>query len=77
MLASVQKEIQSNLGTLRGNQIAYPILGLEASLRYTMACVRENFRINPVFTMHLWRRVGHPGGVNIGDHHIPQGVSFL
>lgn len=44
---------------------------------YTMACVKENFRLNPVFTMPLWRRVGFPGGVDIGKHHIPQGVSLL
>lgn len=75
MLAAVQKEIQTSLGPLGDNQISYPIQGLEASLQYTMACVRENFRLNPVFTMPLWRRVEYPGGINIGDHYIPQGVS--
>lgn len=75
MLAAVQEEIRQNLGPLRDNQISYQIQGLEASLPYTMACVRENFRLNPVFTMPLWRRVGYPGGINIGDHYIPHGVS--
>lgn len=69
------EEIHTVLGPLREDQIAYPITGLEASLRYTMACVRENFRLNPVFTMPLWRRVGYPTGVDIGEHHIPHDVS--
>jgi benzoate 4-monooxygenase len=77
MLAATTKEIHDSLGPLGIDQISYPIQGLEASLEYTMACVRENFRLNPVFTMPLWRRVGFTGGVNIGKHHIPQGVSFL
>lgn len=71
------KEIWDSLGPLEIDQVSYPIQGLEASLNYTMACVRENFRLNPVFTMPLWRRVGYPGGVDIGNHHIPQGVSFI
>ena len=70
------REIFDTLGPLSDDQIAYPIQGLETSLSYTMACVRENFRMNPVFTMPLWRRVGYPSGVNIGDHHVPEGVSF-
>lgn len=40
-----------------------------------MACVRENFRMNPVFTMPLWRRVGAPGGAKIGEFDVPHGVS--
>lgn len=74
--AAVQKEIIEILGPLKDDQISYPISGLEASLPYTMACVRENFRINPVFTMPLWRQVKSLGGVNIGEHHIPHGVGF-
>ncbi|PLB42242.1 cytochrome P450 [Aspergillus candidus] len=70
------EEIHTVLGPLREDQIAYPITGLEASLRYTMACVRENFRLNPVFTMPLWRRVGYPTGVDIGEHHIPHDTSI-
>lgn len=71
----VYEEIQAVLGPLPGDRTAYPITGIEASLGYTMACVRENFRLNPVFTMPLWRRVGHAGGVQIGKHHIPHDVS--
>ncbi|CAI7588424.1 unnamed protein product [Penicillium pancosmium] len=71
LLAATTKEIQDSLGPLGVGQIFYPIKGLEASLMYTMACAKENFRLNPVFTMPLWRRVGLPGGVDIGKHHIP------
>ena len=77
VLATVQAEIESTLPPLAENQIAYPIQGLELSLNYLMACVRENFRINPVFTMPLWRRVGRPDGLQIGEHYIPHGVGFF
>jgi len=73
-LAAVVDEVESTLPPLANDQIAYPIQGLESSLSYLMACVRENFRINPVFTMPLWRRVGRPGGLEIGKYHIPYGV---
>ncbi|KAJ6114460.1 hypothetical protein N7486_000238 [Penicillium sp. IBT 16267x] len=65
ILAIVAKELHEKLPPLREYQISYPIQDLEASLCYTMACVRENFRMNPVFTMPLWRRVGYPGGLDI------------
>ncbi|KAF9888040.1 hypothetical protein FE257_009304 [Aspergillus nanangensis] len=72
----VQDEIQEVLGPLSTEKKAYPIQGLEASLPYTMACVRENFRMNPVFTMPLWRRVNSPAGVQIGNVHIPHGTNI-
>ncbi|CAG7921798.1 unnamed protein product [Penicillium olsonii] len=72
----VYEEIQTVLGPLPEDRTAYPITGIEASLGYTMACVRENFRLNPVFTMPLWRRVGHAGGVQIREHHIPHDTSI-
>lgn len=75
ILATVTQELHEKLPPLRENQVSYPIQGLESSLSYTMACVRENFRINPVFNMPLWRRVGYPGGIDIAGHHIPEGVS--
>ena len=74
-MGRLREEIHTVLGPLRKNQTAYPITGLEASLPYTMACIRENFRLKPVFTMPLWRRVGYPAGVDIGEHHIPHDVS--
>ncbi|KAL4952489.1 cytochrome P450 [Aspergillus filifer] len=76
ILCKVQDEILATLGSLPFDKTSYPISGLESSLPYTMACVRENFRINPVFTMPLWRKVGYPGGLHIGQHHIPQGTNI-
>lgn len=53
-----------------------PIEGLEARLPYTMACINENFRINPVFTMPLPREVMAPEGAVIDGHIIPRHVSI-
>ena len=70
-------EISTNLSPLDSKDVAYSIKGLEASLPFTMACVRENFRLNPVFTMPLWRRVESPSGATIGEFEVPYGVSIL
>jgi len=70
----VVEEIKSILPPLADDQTAYPIQGLESSLTDLMACIRENFWINPVFTMPLWRRVGCPAGLEIGEYHILYGV---
>ncbi|KAL4808168.1 cytochrome P450 [Aspergillus unguis] len=76
IMTKVKAEIRTVLGPLNENQISYPISGLEASLPYTMACVRENFRINPVFTMPLWRKVGYPGGLDIAGTTVPMGTNI-
>lgn len=68
------EELDNCLGPLQQDQVAYPIKGLEATLNYTMACVRENFRLNPVFSMNLWRCV-RSDKAKIGDLNIPHGVS--
>ncbi|KGO39078.1 Cytochrome P450, E-class, group I [Penicillium expansum] len=73
--ATVAAEVASTLQPLQDGDISYPIKGLEASLPYTMACVRENFRLNPVFTMPLWRSVGSPSGARIGDFDVPCGTN--
>lgn len=75
IMKNVQREILTTLGPLQDGQVSYPIAGLESSLRYTMACLRETFRISPVFTMPLWRQIDSPVGIQIGQYHIPQGVS--
>lgn len=77
VLDQVQQELSSILEPLQQDQIAYPIRGLEASLPFTMACIRESFRINPVFTMPLWRQVHSPGGADIANIHVPHGVSAM
>lgn len=53
----------------------YCIAGLEASLPYLGACIKENFRLNPVFTMPLWRRVPFSGGLSIGGVEVPPEVT--
>ncbi|CAK7201023.1 hypothetical protein SEUCBS139899_003724 [Sporothrix eucalyptigena] len=55
---------------------AYSVTEAEASLPYLKLCVRENFRLTPVFTMPLARRVMAPEGVVVGGQHFPQGTSL-
>lgn len=65
-------EIDSKISTAPGE--AVQIAGLEERLTYTMACIQENFRINPVFTMPLPRKVAVPGGVEIDGNWVPENV---
>lgn len=51
--------------------------GLEQQLPYANACIRESFRVSPVFTMPLPRTVKEPEGMFIAGHHIPQMVIFF
>jgi cytochrome P450 len=69
-------EVDANLPALEIGQEAYSVTTAEASLPYLKNCVKENFRITPVFTMPLARRVMSPEGIVIAGNHIPQGVSF-
>ncbi|KAH6699707.1 putative cytochrome P450 [Leptodontidium sp. 2 PMI_412] len=75
ILANVVQEVDETLGPLPRGKIAYPVKGLDARLTYLSACIRENFRINPVFSMNLWRRVHSVDGVQIGDHMVPHGTN--
>ncbi len=68
-------EVDANLPPLVQGQSAYPIGTLEASLPYLRDCIKENFRITPVFTMPLARRVTASEGINIDGNQIPKGVS--
>ena len=70
-------EIDTSLPSLESGQSAHSIATLEASLPYLRQCIRENFRITPVFTMPLARRVTTPEGITIADRHIKQGVGSL
>lgn len=56
-----------------GKETSYS--GLESKLPYTMACIRENFRITAVFNMPLPRLVTDCKGVTICGYHVPPGVS--
>jgi len=69
-------EIDANLPPLEMGQEAYPVTVVEASLPYLKDCIKENFRVTPVFTMPLARRVMSAEGVFIAGEHIPQGVSL-
>ncbi|OJJ78810.1 uncharacterized protein ASPGLDRAFT_78014 [Aspergillus glaucus CBS 516.65] len=75
-LAELVNEIDSNLPPLERDTLAYSAVNAEALLPFLRKCVRENFRITPVFTMPLARRVVSPEGVLIAGHHIPQGTSI-
>lgn len=74
-MAKCVAEVDGNLPSLSPDQPAYSVGDVEASLPYLRQCVRENFRITPVFTMPLARRITAQGGITIGGRHIKQGVS--
>ncbi|KAB8265290.1 cytochrome P450 [Aspergillus pseudonomiae] len=74
-LEELVKEIDCNLPRLDEGTAAYSIADVETSLPFLRNCMRENFRITPVFTMPLARRVMAPEGVLIAGHHFPQGTS--
>ena len=73
MLEKAVAEIDSEVSGVTEDVI--PIKGLEAKLPYTMACINENFRIHPVFTMPLPREVTSSEGHEIDGKRIPTGVS--
>ncbi|KAI1879080.1 hypothetical protein JX265_003257 [Neoarthrinium moseri] len=68
-------EVDHNLGPLASDKPAYSMNEVESSLPYLKLCVRENFRITPVFTMPLARRVTSPEGIIVAGRHIKQGTS--
>ncbi|GKZ44767.1 hypothetical protein AbraIFM66951_007054 [Aspergillus brasiliensis] len=70
------KEIEANLPPLTCGETAYSVSAAEAALPFLRNCIKENFRITPVFTMPLARRVMDPMGVMIDGQHIPQGTSI-
>lgn len=67
-------EVVDKLPDLSSDKVAYSVTEVEASLPFLRQCVRENFRITPVFTMPLPRRVMAPEGIVIAGEHIAQGV---
>lgn len=86
-LKKVVAELDEKLPTLGANvdategretetgQAAYSVTEADAALPYLKLCIRENFRLTPVFTMPLARRVMAAEGVVVGGEHFPQGVS--
>ncbi|KAK9451825.1 cytochrome P450 [Limtongia smithiae] len=75
IMSKVVLELDKNLVALDHDQAAYSVSTVENSLPYLRQCVRENFRVTPVFTMPLARRVMAAEGVMIGGCHIPKGTS--
>ncbi|KAJ5785080.1 uncharacterized protein N7503_010292 [Penicillium pulvis] len=76
ILAKCVAEIDADLPVLQSSESAYSVTVAEASLPYLRNCMKENFRVTPVFTMPLARRVMMPGGTTIAGNHIPQGTSI-
>ncbi|QYT00078.1 hypothetical protein H0G86_007182 [Trichoderma simmonsii] len=72
--SQIVEEMRRELPLLE--QGAYPYTGLEAKLPYTTACMRENFRHTPVFTMPLTRKVMSESGTVIAGTQVPAGVSI-
>lgn len=68
-------ELDRALPALSETGAPYIMSRLEKNLVYQMACVRENFRISPVFTMALSRLVTDPRGLEIDGYHVPYKVS--
>ncbi|KAI8166364.1 Cytochrome P450 monooxygenase gsfF [Colletotrichum sp. SAR 10_70] len=69
------EEIDANLKPLDREKAAYSVTEVENSLPFLRACVKENFRLTPVFTMPLARRVTAPEGIVVAGRHIKQGTS--
>lgn len=75
-LSELVAEIDKNLPPLPQDQVAHSITTLESSLPFLRDCMKENFRINPVFTMPLPRRITAGEGVTLDGEYIPQGTSI-
>lgn len=76
VLEKLNEELQTKLPALHGEPDA-PLpayAGLEAQLPYMMACIRESFRISPIFTMPLPRSVCDPDGAVVNGVHVPPKV---
>lgn len=58
----------------RRSEDIFAFAGLEQQLPYANACIRESFRVSPVFTMPLPRAVMEPDGMIVAGHHVPHMV---
>jgi cytochrome P450 len=76
LMAKCVAEIDTNLPPLQEDEGSYSVSAAESSLPYLKNCIKENFRVTPVFTMPLARRVLKPEGIIIAGKHIPYGVSI-
>ena len=73
-MKAVVDELDRILPTL-GEEESYGYFGLEASLPFTQACVNESFRLSPVVSIPLSRKIAPAEGRMVDGHHLPAGVS--
>lgn len=73
VLRKLEEEMAQELPNLSEGAFAYT--GLEKKLPYMTACIRESFRMSPVFTMPLTRMVAPDEGMEVDGQHLPKGVS--
>ena len=71
--ARLVDEIQRELPALDSE--IHGFTGLESKLPFMLACIRENFRVTPVFTMPLVRTVASPEAMSVNGVFVPPGVS--
>jgi cytochrome P450 len=71
ILKRLVAELDRELALMSESSVPYKINHLEKNLAYEMACVRESFRMSPVFTMSLPRIVTEPHGLDIDGFHVP------
>lgn len=74
-LRRVSVEIKDKFLSLTTDSKALSLSDVECRLPYLRACVKENFRITPAFSMPLARYVTENETVLNGEE-IPRGVSF-
>ena len=72
VLARMVKEIDENVSD---EKEVYDFAGLESRLPYTLAALKESFRMNPVAALLLPRTVTDVQGMLISGEVIPRGVS--
>ncbi|KIW17543.1 hypothetical protein PV08_04737 [Exophiala spinifera] len=72
VLAKMVKEIDERISD---DQEVYDFAGLESQLPYTLAVIRESFRMSPVAALLLPRVVIDPQGMLINGQLIPQGTN--
>ncbi|CEO60777.1 hypothetical protein PMG11_05317 [Penicillium brasilianum] len=76
LMAKCVAEVDTNLPPLHKDEGAYSVSAAESYLPYLKNCIKENFRVTPVFTMPLARRVLKREGIIIAGNHIPYGTSI-
>jgi cytochrome P450 len=67
-------ELDERLAPLAPDQAAYSMTGLDEKLDFVNACVKENFRKDPVGTFNMPRTVPREGAV-VDGFAVPGGVS--